>query len=528
MNLAAVPIVRTIAAATSGAGDIEQTLLGALMADTSAVARCGDLRPEHFERAENRQLLQAVIDCRDDVGAAEAPILLDRLRRNGAGDDVLAYAVAVAQSAPSAANVEHYAGLVKEQAQRREIAAIGADIMSRATAPDADLSALRRDVMARLDGINGHGLQALDLAVLATREPPRPREIMEGVPCGYAILSAGHGGAGKSTIELIRAVCIAAGISFFGLPVYRRRVLYLSCEDRTDVLHWRLTRICAYFGIDLAELAGWLHIVDAVGQDSVLWDRDPRTGYTLTPAFERLHETMRTTKAEVLVIDGTADTFGGNENARGEVKRYVNALVSLIPPDRGAVVLIAHVDKALARGNGTTSEGYSGSTAWHNSARARWYLYPERDDDAERTGDLILELQKANLGRADRQIRFRWDQSAHLFVGETVPDAMLIDRKHQDREEQHGIRRALKACTDAGDDVPAAMTGPRTAFHVLKVRSEFPQSLLSGKPATRRFWGHIEQLRAMKHLREEEIPRKSDRHRVRYLVLTDEGTRACG
>ena len=179
-------------------------------------------------------------------------------------------------------------------------------------------------------------------------------------------------------------MCIAAGVPFFGVPVARRRVLYLSCEDRESILHWRLHRICQHraydseFGsnppspVDLASLtAGRLHISDLVERDTILWERDPRTGYTYTPAFATLQAMVREHQIEALVVDGISDTYAGNENDRGDVKRYVNALVSLMPADTGAVILVGHIAKPTAA-NAATTEGYSGSTGWHNAVRARW------------------------------------------------------------------------------------------------------------------------------------------------------------
>ena len=369
---------------------------------------------------------------------------------------------------------------------------------------------------------------SLDLEVLAEHEPELPHFIIpDWLPCGYATLLAGHGGVGKSAIALDLAVCIAAGVPFFGLEVTRSRVLYLSCEDRQSILHWRLTRICAHLGIDLANLRGWLEIVDLVGADAILWDRDPRTGNTITPAYGRLERRIGEHKTEVLMIDGISDTFAGNENARAEVKRFVNSLVALIPANTGAVLLIGHVSKpgSMAGANG---EGYSGSTGWHNSARARWYLYPEagpgeNGERAERTGDLILELQKSNLGRTDQSMRFSWDEQANLFLGTMVGGMTEFDRIHLQREERLGTLRALQACVDT----PAATMGQRTAYHVLSARPEFPDSLRKGKPSIRRFWRHIEELRAMSYVREGNI-RRSDRHYVRVLELTPEGLRACG
>ena len=114
--------------------------------------------------------------------------------------------------------------------------------------------------------------EPLDLSELAQRTPQRPQFVMsDWFPAGYATLLAGHGGVGKSGIALHLAVCIAFGRGFFGLSVEQRRVLYLSCEDREDILHWRLSRICAYLGVSMTQLAGWLDILDLVGRDSILW-----------------------------------------------------------------------------------------------------------------------------------------------------------------------------------------------------------------------------------------------------------------
>ena len=351
---------------------------------------------------------------------------------------------------------------------------------------------------------------------------------MEGVPVGYATGTFGHGGAGKSQIELLRAVCIAAVVPFCGFGLTRCRVLLISCEDLADILHWRLTRICSHLGIDLAGLRGWLEIIDLVGRDSILFAPD-RTGAALTAAYGLLDTRMREYGSEVLIIDGITDTFGGNENNRNEVKRFVNMLLALIPADTGALILVGHVIKATA--GGSSSEGYSGSTGWHNSMRARWYLYPESveaedGERAARTGKLIFELQKSNHGEVGTQIEFEWDSGAQLFVGRAKGGTTQFDRRHLERIEQQGILIALQACVAAAVTVPAAMTGPRTMHHVLAARPELPDSLRSGKPSKRRFWRQVEALRHM-HLVEDAPIRRGNRHVAVQIILTTEGVRQC-
>lgn len=380
----------------------------------------------------------------------------------------------------------------------------------------AELEQQLEDVTDEALGTERLWPQPINLARLMRQAPTPPRMIIDDwLPCGYATLLAGHGGAGKSSIALHLAVCIATGRPWWGLSCATRRVLYLSCEDRADVLHWRLAYITQHEGLEPGDLAG-LHLVDLVGHESILFRRDPQLGSTVTAAYTELERLMRETGAEALVVDGASDTFGANENDRAEVKAFVNYLVRLVGLN-GTAIIVAHVNKPTAS-SGAASEGYSGSTQWHNAVRARWYLYPEiehGDEGSERTGNLILALQKSNLGRDDQSMRFHWDDDARLFVAEAPPKRE--GRDERDDRELLGIENAIREVIERGDYVPAAMQGPRTAWHVLTATDALPESLKS-KAARKRFWRHIELLRRNRIVREGQY-RRGNRHVVATLEL---------
>jgi len=325
----------------------------------------------------------------------------------------------------------------------------------------------------------------IDMAALAKQQPEPPRLIMPGwLPEGYATLLAGHGGVGKSAIALHLAVCLALGRPFWGIGCEQRNVLYLSCEDREQILHWRLSRICDYEGIDIADLAGNLDVLDLVGHETTLWLPEGvrgRDAGTLTAAYAEVVERIETTARQVIFVDGISDTFGGHENDRSQVKRFVNALLHPVPRD-GALLLIGHVAK-LAATVGATNEGYSGSTGWHNAARARWYLYPEtgQEDDSgrpQRTGKLVLEVQKANLGPADQALTFEWDKNRHLYVGITAggqragtPAALFSVQ-----QVEHDILRALADAEDMGDPMQSSERSNRNVATRLEAIGKLPAS----------------------------------------------------
>lgn len=363
------------------------------------------------------------------------------------------------------------------------------------------------------EGIEPLWPEPVDIAALAATDPEPPAMLIDDwMPVGYATLLAGHGGIGKSAIALHLSVCIATGQPFFGLPVEQRRALYLSCEDRTGVLHWRLARICAYLGIDLAELVGRLDILDLVGNDAVLYENKPHRDTTITPPFAELRRIVGELDIDLLVVDGVADVFGGNENSRSEVKQFVNKMVSLVPAKSGAVLLVAHVNKPTAQG--TSTEGYSGSTGWHNSARARWYLYPETertdDDGIQNTGRLRLELQKSNLGRADQAMTFQWDEAAHLFVGQAEQGLSHFDKNLRDEEERDGILAAIAEVIERDGYVPAAKQGSNTAFQTLEV-TESQTDSMKKRGNRGRFNRHIQHLVHIRELEVTEMRRKGHR-----------------
>jgi len=354
--------------------------------------------------------------------------------------------------------------------------------------------------------------QPLALDDLLAKPAPPPAMIIDGwLPAGYATVFAGHGGSGKSSVAFHAGVCLATGRPWFGNACRHRKTLYVSCEDRTDALHWRLKHICDHENLGPDDL-GDLHIIELVGYDATLFRGSASAGLPTTQAYNELRSLIDRLGIEVLIIDGVADTFAGNENDRGDVKRFMNAMLALVG-SKGAVLLIAHINKANAGQNGRSREAYSGSTGWHNGPRARWSLQPSGDDDAGKT---TLSCDKFQFGRAGRRIHLDWKDDAGLFL---PVQRSATNNDARDDAERAGIVRALAAVLDDGDYVPAATTGSRTAYHVLSATPEFPETLKpKSRPKVTRFWTHVEALRRMGEIQEDSIRRKN-RHHTAVLTL---------
>jgi len=117
--------------------EAEQSVLGGILLDSTAIERIRHLRPEHFARADHRIIFQAMLDC-VEVGDAVDPITVsarisqagDNERTGGAG-----YLIEIVRNTPSAYNVGRYAEIVRERATERELVAAASRIIDAARGP---------------------------------------------------------------------------------------------------------------------------------------------------------------------------------------------------------------------------------------------------------------------------------------------------------------------------------------------------------------------------------------------------------
>ncbi|WP_169801807.1 replicative DNA helicase [Herbaspirillum chlorophenolicum] len=106
---------------TPYAHQAEQSVLGALLLDNAAADRLGELKARHFYREEHRSIFVETLALISKGVPADVISVWDRLQARGtvSGGELLPYLNQLAQNTPSAANVEHYAGIVLDKALLR-------------------------------------------------------------------------------------------------------------------------------------------------------------------------------------------------------------------------------------------------------------------------------------------------------------------------------------------------------------------------------------------------------------------------
>ena len=264
----------------------------------------------------------------------------------------------------------------------------------------------------------------------STPAPQRPWAVTDRIPINQPTLFSGEGAAGKTLVELQLCVAHVLARDWLGGMPEPGPAIYYGAEDDADELHRRLTAIAGHYSVKFSDLiAGGLHLLSFAGADAVLAIPDRQGKVQPTPLFERLLEAAADIRPMHIGIDATADTFAGNEIDRSQVRQFVGLMRKLAIAAGGSVVLLAH-PSLTGISSGT---GLSGSTAWHNSVRARMLLKsPSRDSNDDQSASDLRELSflKNNYGPLAESIVLRFRNGLFLpEAGHSALEKLARDQK---------------------------------------------------------------------------------------------------
>lgn len=330
------------------------------------------------------------------------------------------------------------------------------------------------------------------------------------MPRRHVTLFGGHGGIGKSSLALAIAAHVACGVPFAGLDVEQSPVLFVSLEDEASIVRLRLRRIIEAYRLPAERVLDNLRLLDGTQTPAALMTEGD--GFNAAPIFTSAFRelTSHAEGAGLIVIDNASDAFDANENNRRTVRAFVRGLASLARKYDAAVVLLAHIDKSAAK-DGARGNSYSGSTAWHNSARSRLALMA-------REGRILLVHEKANLSACA-------DPLAVTFVDDVpMPEAGAqgngLTAEDVDRAE---IIRALRAAHGVGINVPASLIpGAYSAMKALESLQEYGQTF-RGKAGAQRAARTITALIRVGRIRRVayKTPQRKTRERLELVELPE-------
>ena len=272
--------------------------------------------------------------------------------------------------------------------------------------------------------------------------PERRWIINEWIPYHHVTSLYGDGGTGKSQLTQMLLTACSIGGMWLGMRADHVKTLGIFCEDTKDELHRRQDAINKNYGCDLCDL-GNMRLHCGVGKNNILMNFDSGAQGYLTELYYKIERQALNFGAQFIVVDTAADTFGGYENSRNEVRQFINALNGLAITIDGAVMVCVH-PSASGMNSG---RGDGGNTAWHNSVRSRLYLKHQQEEEGQDNTDLrVLTRKKSNYARAGDEIKLQFDNG--VFAPQFTGSGGIIDDLKVEQREKQIDEAFLKALDD--------------------------------------------------------------------------------
>jgi hypothetical protein len=305
-----------------------------------------------------------------------------------------------------------------------------------------------------------------------------------------------RGGVGKSLLSQQLATAIANGADWLGIQATKGTVLGFYCEEDPDELRRRQRAIYRHYKLPSSVGATGMHLQARLGYNNVLVHFDQSRKAKLSDLYHHIAAEIARIQPSLVVLDNVAQMFGGDENNRGMVTQFTNAVSNWARSSAAAVILLGHTSKADA--------GFSGSTAWENVARVRMVLTPQED------GTSLLELVKSNIS-----------PRAELDVVYSDGVMLKFDRRRDTSKVSEQARIDLaKALMRFTEEKQAATSNPRVDSYIVKMvaargLSRIPEKVLKSTLAAMIGRGEI--------LADKELPWKRPNRMPCYgLVLSPE------
>lgn len=402
--------------------EAEQSLLGCLLMDASALAKVSDIlaTPDFFPKS-HKLIFDAIVTLAGAGSPVDVVSTFEQLQRGGNVDDCggLVYLNQLVQAVPSLSSVRRYAEIIVERSTLRQIIAQADEAATRAfkCEPAADILAdtkLRTSKLLEERKLGRGGVPLLTLGQLREQSHAVAWLVKHAIPADSIGMLFGGSGTFKSFIAVDLACHIVHGLPWLGRRSRKGAVIYLAAEGGTGL--WG--RICAWHQARHKSYENVPLYVVPVALDLTA------DAWKIVEAAQALGVTP-----ELVIVDTLSQTFAGEENSAQEVAAYFRELGTRIRQLWHCAVMILHHTGHLA------TERPRGSSAMR--ANLDWMLGVHRDDkemlatlscakqkDGEAFNDTTFALTQHRLGTDADGDEVKSLIARHLTSAEELQEAM--------------------------------------------------------------------------------------------------------
>ncbi len=401
--------------------EAEQSVLGAMLLDEEAIVKAMEiLEPGDFYRDAHSVIFEAVVNLEDRSEAVDTITVTDELRDANALEDIggVSYITELANTVPTAANVEYYAKIVEEKALLRQLIRTSNEINQRAykgvDEVDELLDWAEHQMFAITAKRNVRSYAHLREILVETFEHVEKlhteRGSVIGIPSGYPdldkmtsgfhnselIILAARPAQGKTTLCLNFASHAAVEA---GVPV-----AIFSLEMARIQLAQRM--LCGQANIDAHRMrTGYLSEEDwskfssalsTLSEADIIVDDTPGLG------LMELRARARRMKSEhnigMIIIDymQLMDVRGHQENRQQEIATISRSLKALARELDVPVIALSQLSRAVTQRQGQRPKlsDLRESGAIEQDADVVMFIYHNPDREYENVVELIVAKQR--------------------------------------------------------------------------------------------------------------------------------------
>lgn len=249
--------------------EAEISVLGALLIDKDAIISVAEfLRPEHFYKEPHRLIFQAVLSLYEERKPIDLVTLSEKLKKQKSLTKVggSAYLAGLVEQVPTAANIESYGRIVKDNYLKRELISIASKIADESFDESAEAGQLLDRAEQKIFSLSQRYLRQGFIAIkdaLAESfdrldEIHKSSDGLRGIPTGFKslddtlaglqasnlIILASRPGMGKTALALniaqYAAVSQKLPVGFFSLEMSREEIVDRLLVSQADIDAWRL------------------------------------------------------------------------------------------------------------------------------------------------------------------------------------------------------------------------------------------------------------------------------------------------
>jgi replicative DNA helicase len=414
--------------------EAEASVLGAFLLDRDAALQVADfLHPEHFYAPNHRDVYEAMLELYEAREPIDLITLTNQLRKKktltrvGGGT----FLTELANKVPTAANVKHYATIVKNLAIKREMIGLSGVLAEKAfdegTEADSLLETAEQGIF-QLSHTNTRGdfismkdvlVESFDRLELLHQNQSGIR----GIPSGFAdidnmlsgfqqsnlIILAARPGMGKTALALNvaqnAAVLFKKRVAFFSLEMSKEELVDRLLVSQADIDAWRLKT--GRLGED--EFTKLSHAMGILAEAAIYIDDTP--GLSISEIRTKARRLMLEQNIELFVVDYLQLVHGYNkENRVLEVGEISQGLKNLARELKVPVLALAQLSRAV-ESRGTKEPQLSDlreSGSIEQDADVVAFLYRQDDDVREQMKFKIAKHRNGNVGTID--LFFRGDR----------------------------------------------------------------------------------------------------------------------